>query len=275
MPTSTNVNQQELTLVQPRDEQLYSREGLDRKQIRYEFSDSINLGLTDRWIENEDHLYVDQDTLDLAAGPTGVGEGGGGGVSFLVEDGERIPTTRYARGYTINSEDVRAGNQSIAEQRDALMQLFDFEHDKRFLFGYFNGAGTWVPGLFQWLDDNIPSERVFDCENYDGDSGDNDYTGVEENLIKFDAFSSISNRLMEVNDPQWGALVGTQDALSNFNKVQEGSSDRSSYWARLNSNDSAGVGIERPLYMPNEIQFARTSANQDPMTFDLTSGNSR
>lgn len=267
MPTSTRNNQTDYQYVEPRDRQLYTREGFDRKQIRYEFANSNPLELSDRQIKNADQLYVNHETVEFSEGPTGIGEGGDAGVSFLVEQGDEFPTTRYAKGFTVDAEELEAGATDIRDQRDALLEMFDFEHDARFLTGYDRGDGTWIPGLFEWLDNNIPSERVLDCSSFT-------YDGVEENVIKFDAFNTIDNRLMSVNSPMWGAMVGSVDALNHFSKVNDGSSDRSSYWQRINVDQGSGVGVNRRLWMPDELQFDRVADGQDPFTKSLTAGNS-
>lgn len=267
MPTRTNAHQREFTKIKPRENHLYEREGFDRKGLRYEFSNSDDLSLTDFYIEDEGKLRVDQRSVDFGDGPSGLGEGGGAGVSFIVEQGERFPTNRYAYGFALNQEEVDAGANSIEQQRDALMEKLDFDHDARFFMGFERHDGNRAPGVFEWIDNNISSDRILDASTYS-------YSGVEENLIKYDAYSQISNRLMSVNDPTWGVMVGSQDALGHFNKVQEGSSDRSSYWDRINSNDNAGVGVDSLLWMPDEIQFGKSVEGQDPKSVSLVDGNS-
>lgn len=270
MPTSTTTHERELTEFRTEDRQLWERVGLDRKGIRYEFSNTDALSLVDQWIESGDELYVDHRTVENAD-PTGIGEGGGAGVSFMLEDGDRIPTTRYPLGYTTNREDVNAGNVDPQRQRDAILEMFDFGNDARFLHGHYRGDGTWKKGVFEWLDDNIPSERIFDCSLYiGGESGDvANYSGVEENLIKYDAYRQISNELMDIDNPMWGLMVGNQDALSHFNKVNEGSAGRATYWERLNGDDSAGVGVADQLPMPDELTFDRAVDEQEPTTVSL------
>lgn len=270
------ITQKDLTRFEPRDRQLWKRYGLDRENIRYEFSNSNNLGLTDHFVEYEDKLYPDANSIDFADGPTGVGEGGSTGVNFLIEDGERIPTRRDVYGFSLAREDVLAGYEDAGRQRNAMMEMFDFENDVRFISGYDQGDGQWVPGVFEWLDENIPSDRIFDCSLYKGgESGDTaDYTGVEENLIKFDAHREISNELMTVNNPSWGAMVGNQNALTHFHKMNEGSAGRASYWERLNTKDNSDdVGVDRLLWMPDEMTFARAPDGQDPYSVSLVDGN--
>lgn len=271
MPTSTTTHERNLTQFRPQERQLWERVGLDRKGIRYEFSNTDALSLEEQYIEDENKLYVDHRTVSMSDGPTGIGEGGDAGVNFLLEDGDRIPTNRYAKGFTINSEDVQAGNVDPSRQRDALMEMLDFENDVRFLRGFNQGDGQWVSGIFEKLDSAIPPERVFDCSLYKGGETEDvaDYSGVEENLIKFDAYRQISNELMDVENPRWSVMVGSQDATSHFNKVNEGSAGRASYWERLNSNDAAGVGIESMLRMPDELVFDRAVDEQEPFTASL------
>lgn len=285
MPTSTEMHERELTEFEPRERQLYNREGFDRDQVRYELANSNNIDLNSRWVETEEVMYLNHETADLPDGPTGIGEGGGAGVDFVMMDGDRFPTNRYAQGFTLNQEDLETGHRNIGRQRDKIMEMVDFYHDKNFLMGFNRLDGTWVPGVFEWLDTNIPSERVIDCSQYTSSGDNTDYktAGTQENVIKFDAYQKISNRLMSINNPTWGAMIGLQDALSHFNKraPSDGGTDpRDTYWARLNVDgrfNEDPVGIQDRIWMPPTSQFSDVpeDGSMDPLTFSLASGNSQ
>lgn len=273
--STTILNEEQLEVVEPRDRQLYTREGFDRKQIRYEFADSMELGLNDRYVRQEDVTYVNPDTTDMPHGPTGLGQTGGSGVDFIRQDGAVHPTFRFTQGFSANYEDLQADAIDLGAQRNNTLETFDWLADSMFLKGISDAAGNEVrPGVFKWLKQNIPAERTIDCENFDGDTGDEDYTGEEENVIKYDAFKEISGRIMDNSNPRWDMMIGRQDALARFNKRRKsdgGTDPRDTYWERLNSDGGVGVGVDDWKLIPDTLTFSKAPNGKDPIELDLTS----
>ncbi len=253
MPTSTTRNKKQQTVAEPLENQMWEREGFDRRGIRREFAGVQNIGLGDKYVEQDDRTIVDPRTIDMPVGPTGMGETGGSGVEMVRVDGERWPTHRWVQGFTTLAED----NDNVAEQRNAVLELFDFFADASFLTGL-GPNGEYADGMFDWLRNAIPAERTFDAEDYDGDSGDEDYSGVEENLIKYDAYSEVSGKILDNDNANWDVMVGSQSALANFNKISgsEGGISGESYWSRLNDPNAIG-GVEEMNLIPDDIAPTR------------------
>lgn len=279
MAERTRITKKDLSLLQPRERELYEREGFDRKNVRYEFSNANTLGLNDRYIEDEEVSFLNPETVEYPQGPTGLGETAGSGVDFVVQDGDMLPTYRYAMGFTELAENVEAGDWSPLEQRRHMMEMIDFFHDRNFIKGVRGRDGNVISGqegVFQWLKDAIPSERVFDCEDYDGDSGDSFdllSDGRQENLIKHHAFKTISGRIMDNNNPQWDLMIGRQEALSVFNKrtnADGGTTPRETYWERLNMANGMGVGVSDWKLIPDELRLSEAPEGKEPVTVDLT-----
>lgn len=281
MPTRTRTTKKDLSLLQPRERELYEREGFDRKAVRYEFANTNNLGLGDRYIEDEDNTFLNPDTVEYPQGPTGLGETAGSGVNFVVEDGDIMPTYRYTMGFTELTEDVEEGEFSPSEQRRHIMEMIDFFHDRNFLKGVVGRDGNVISGqegIFSWLTSNIPSERTFDCAEFADDTTDDPYPnlaaeGRQENLIKRYAFEQISGRIMDNNSPMWDLMIGRQQALAVFNQrtnADGGTAPRETYWERINAANGVGVGVRDWKLIPDTLRLSEAPEGKDPVVVDLT-----
>lgn len=278
MPTRTRTTKKDLSLLQPRERALYEREGFDRSAIRYEFANTNGLGLGDRYIEDEDLSYLNPDTVEYPQGPSGIGETGGSGVDFVVQDGDVMPTYRYNMGFTELAENVENGEFSPEEQRRHIMEMVDFFHDKNFLKGVVGRDGNVISGqegIFNWLTSNIPTERTFDASTYasGGTNEDLQSEGRQENLIKRYAFEQISGRIMDNSNPRWDLMIGRQKALAVFNQrtnADGGTAPRETYWERINSDNGLGVGIDGWRLIPNELVLSKAPEGKDPISVDLT-----
>lgn len=270
MPTSTRNKNDDTLVIEPNEAQMFSREGLDRKGIRREFASVQALALDDLYEERGDVNFADPRTLDAPYGPTGMGETGGSGMRTLKVDGERWKTFRYAAGYQIEAEDVT--NPQL--QRDAILEQFDFFADANWLKGVEDQDGTQIrQGMFNWLNANIPSSRVLDCENFDGDSGDEDYTGTPEDLFGKDMYENADFRILDPNSPKWDLMLGRKEALSNFNKRSgsEGGNPGETYWERINGDEYiAGVNNRATIPETLTLDTLPDSVNYDPVTVDLS-----
>lgn len=279
MATSTRMNKEALTQFQPRERALYEREGFDRKNVRYEFSNTNALGLNDRYIEDEEVTLLNHETSDLPQGPTEIGETAGSGVNFVVQDGEMMKTWRFTAGFTQLMENVMAGHFNASEQVRQIMEMIDFFNDKQFLTGVRDRSGGVIePGIFSWLKSNIPAERTFNCTDFTDDTTDDSYPdiqadGRQENLIKRYAFETISGRLMNPDDPKWDLMVGRQQALAVFNQrtnADGGTTPRETYWERINNSGGVGVGVRDYKLIPDQLQFSEAPEGQTPLTIDLS-----
>lgn len=276
MTSSTTFNSQELAELQPVENEMYTREGFGRKNFRYQFANAEDIGINDRYVEEEETTYVNPDTTEMPHGPTGIGEVAGGGVDFVRQEGDVHATYRFTQGFTVAEEDARAGAVSLDEQRRQISEMYDFFADGMWFNGIADQSGNQVkPGMFQWLKSAIPAERTFDCENYDGDSGDtadlvsND---TQENIIKYHAYQTQSGELLDDGD-SWGMILGRQEALANLQKVRPadgGITPRDTYWDAINAENGVGVGIQDYMLIPEQLRFTEAPNGEQPLTIDLT-----
>lgn len=276
MPTSTRNKDDDTRVVEPTENQMFEREGIDRKGIRREFANTMPISLDDLFMERDDVEFVDPRTTDMPYGPVGLGEVGGTGVETLRVDGERWRTYRYTAGYEMLAED--AGNDEVL-QRDAIMEQFDFLADANFLTGVEDQNGNQIrQGMFDWLKTNIPGDRTLDCDDFDGDTGDKDYEGKEEDILSVDAYNAADFRLLDTTEPTFDMMIGRRDALTKFNHRSKESDTRreaQSYWEILADDDDTMVGVDQRVMIPDEMQLDVLPDNVDestyePFTVDLT-----
>lgn len=248
MPVSSEVYEQQRTVAEPAENEMFERENFDRKGLRMELADPTNLAADTKYIEREDKTLPDPRTLQMPVGPTGMGEVGGGGMETIRLDGERWRTFRYAHGFQLNRED---GDMDLQRQRDYVMETFDFLYDLNFLYGM-NNVDDWN-GVFDEIRTRVPSERVFDCEDYDGDSGDKDYTDVPEDMIVGDAMKALRGEVIDINDG-WELAIGSHDALTQMQYSAGETSDRTravSFRERMQDADA----VQNFLRMPYDTQL--------------------
>lgn len=216
MPVSNELYEQQRTAAEPAENIMFERENFDRKGLRMEFADPVDLAMDTDFIEREDKTLPDPRSVDMPVGPTGMGEVGGGAMETIRLEGERWPTYRYAHGFEMNREDVNGG---VERQRDYIMETFDFMFDLNFMFGLEN-ISHW-DGMIPELRDRIPSNRVFDCDDYDNDgsgseSGNPDFSAVPEDLIVGEAMKELRGEVIDINEG-WEVAVGSHLALTQLN----------------------------------------------------------
>jgi len=214
MPVSSELYEQQRTVAEPADNEMFEREDFDRKGLRFDFADPETLDPDTKYIEREDKTLPDPRTLQMPVGPTGMGEVGGGAMETIVLDGERWQTYRYAHGFEMHRED---GTMDLERQRRYVMETFDFLYDLNFLFGM-EQTNNWN-GIFDEIRNRIPSNRVFDCEDYDGDSDGQDiqdFSDVPEDLIVGEAMKELRGEVIDINTG-WELAVGSHTALTQMN----------------------------------------------------------
>lgn len=272
---TTTTTKQGQTIVEPREDQMRERLGFDRRGLRREMFGLQGLDLTDKYIEQEDRTRIDPRTVDMPFGPSEMGETAGTGIELYEEEGDAFQTYRFAHGFTMLQEDLDAagdGSTSVADQRDEIMEIFDFYADKLAMAGLSDNQGnTLKKGVLQYMQDNVPSARTFNLEDYDNDAGDEDETDNPENVLFHHAFEQVSGNILTQNDLNWDVMVCTQPAYANFNQIQDTSSGaaRSTYWQRLNSEDTIG-GVDDVLIVPKQMEYPTPDADKPPITVDLT-----
>lgn len=264
MPVSSEVVEEQRTIAQPAENAMFEREDFDRKGLRFDFVDPSDLSPDSDWIEREDKTIPDPRTLTMPVGPTGMGEVGGGAMETIRLEGERWPTYRYAHGFEAHRE---GGSVDLQRQRNYIMETLDFLFDLNFMFGM-AGVTHW-DGVFSHLRSNVPADRTFDCELYDGDSGDtNDYSDVPEDLIVGEAMKALRGEIVDIN-AGWDLAVGSHEALTQLNfsagettDIQRGPSFRQ----RMQDADA----VQNFLRMPyqTQIDYLPDDADADIPSFE-------
>lgn len=245
-PTSTGRNKRQQSVAEPRENQMWTREGFDRAALRYEFTgnQAQAISLSDKYVQQDDQTFVDPRSIDMPVGPTAMGDVDGQGVEMFDIEGQRWPTFRWTQGFEVLQED----DPDVSEQRNAVMELFDFFSDIAFLTGI-GPDGQYREGMFSWLRDAIPAEREIDCAEYEDDTRMQENP---ENIIKNLAFGQIDGRFMGTDNANWDTMVGSQSALATFNQVsgEDGGVSGDTYWERL-SHETAMGGVSDYNMLPN------------------------
>jgi len=195
MPVSTKLKEEAQKLAIPReDDEMFVREDFDQKRLRYEFAGVSDIAIDQETIKTEDIEVMDPASLEMPVGPAGAYDdhGTAGGMETIMVDGQEWDTFVYNHGFTWHPDMDEP--ESVERQRTAIEELFHFLGDINLFMGMDpdNDGVNEYQGMFEFLRDSIPSKRVFDCENYDGDSGDTaDYSGVPEDLIRGEVIEAV------------------------------------------------------------------------------------
>jgi len=249
MTTSTPQNKRQQSLAEPLENQMFEREGFDRRGIRREFAGVQALSLDDKHVQQDDQTFVDPRTIDMPVGPTAMGDVEGQGVRMLDIEGDRWPSFRWTQGF----EQLKEDSGDVEDQRNAVLELLDFFADTAFLTGI-GPDSQYRDGMFDWLRNSIPSERTFDLSN----TGNYD-TDRPENVIHKDAMEQVDGRLMDLETANWDVMVGSQTSLAQFNQVRDSSSGiiGNTYFDALMDEDNAMGGINDWSLVPEDIAPAK------------------
>lgn len=281
MPVSTTNKEEAQKLALPReDEEMFVREDFDQKRLRYEFAGVQDIALDQETIKTEDMEVLDPETLEMPVGPAGAFDdfGSTGGMETIMVDGIEWDTFIYNNGFRWHPDldDV----DSVERQRTAIEEMFHFLGDINFFLGMdVDGDGTnEYYGMFEWLRDSIPSERVFDCDNFDGDSGDEDYTATPEDMIRGDVFQAVAEDftgdVLDMNDG-FDLMIGSKSAINQFKGYSVGSTDDQqrgpTFWERLTDADTVNASFTMPYKLqPNYLpDGAEDDIPADYLRFDL------
>lgn len=255
MPTVSRLNQEEnLEVAQPDEDIMFEPEGRDRRGLRYEFTDVNRIDAGDRYVTKGDAPFISAES-DLPFADSGIGESVGN-VDVVIEEGDPRELFRATHGFTIDEEDEQVDANWVAENRDAVLELFDLQADAHFLNGVDDGAsGSELrKGVLQWLDDN--STAVVDADSYDVTTDLND---VPANIIAREAFAETTGEY--VRDGNWNAAISNHQTWSYWNQIgNNDGSGQQSQWDSLDS-DREGVGVGRQVGLP-EYMSVRTAPSQ-------------
>lgn len=283
MPVSTQLKQEEQKLALPQDDyEMFSRENFDQKQIRFEFAAPQDIAIDQEDIKTQDETVIDPRTMELPVGPAGAYDdfGSGGGMEEVVVDGDEWSTFVYNHGFSWHPDmdDV----DTVARQRRHVEELFQYLYDLNFMLGLdADNDGSVSPGpnspdqygMIDWLRNNISADRTFDCEDYDGDSGEEDYTDTPEDLLRGDAMKALRGRVLDINSG-WDLMVGSHDAIMNFMGYSTGATTDQergpTFMERLRTSDTVQEAFTLPYTMqPDYLPRDARSELPDIMAFDL------
>lgn len=268
--TSSVLTKEQMTLVKPDEGLMVNRDeegirGFDREAIRYEIAPVETLEAGMKYVEEGQATFLDAET-DMPVGPTGIGESMGNVELVRVQGGtQAIP--RYTHGFSVDVEDEEVETSFVNEMRNGIMTLFDLKADYAFLQGLDRADGTEVfPGVFEWLDNNIPADNVIDCSTYDPSAGD--LQGVPANVITEVAYGEVSGNYVTET---WDLAIAKHPVWSKWN--QYGTFDGAvvqSQWDLVDaSQNEAAIGVNRRILLPEDIGIPTAPSQDETLTFPL------
>lgn len=259
MTTSTVLNKEQQTLLKPDEDLMFDREGFDRPSIRQEFAPVQEIDPSTRYVEQGNAYFISPDS-DNPIGPTATGESFGN-IELVKASGGVIEIPRYTHGFTVDTEDEEVDTTWLTDARDGIMELFDIQADYAFLQGLVDEQGNDVfKGVFEWLDDEMPSANKIDCDNFDLSAGD--LQGVPANIITKEAYGNVTGEYVET---QWDLAVAKHSVWADWNSY--GTFDGAmveSQWdlVQADRNDAA-VGVNRRILIPESIGLRGPSDGGD------------
>jgi hypothetical protein len=276
MPVSTQQKEEEQKLAIPQEEyEMFSRENFDQKNLRYEFAAPSDIAIDQEDIKTMDETVIDPRTMEMPVGPAGAYDdfGSGGGIEEIVVDGEEWETFVYNHGFSWHPDmdDV----ESLGRQRRNVEEMFHYLFDLNFFLGVDsdNDGTAEIPGMIDWMRSNIPSTRTFDAEDFDGDTGDKDYTDVPEDLLRGEAMKAVRGRVLDINGG-WDLMIGSHDAITNFMGYSAGATTDQrrgpTFMERLEDSDTVQDSFTLPYTMqPDYLPKSARDDLPDVMSFDL------
>ena len=252
-------------LVQPDEDLMFDREGFDRTGLRHELAPATSIEPGTKWVEQGQAVYVHPDS-DMPGGPTVEGESFGN-IELVREVGTSIQIPRYTNGFVLEEEDQDVNEMAafVSDMRDGIMELFDLRADVAFLKGLSDAAGNQVfPGVFEWLQDNMDSDNIINCADYDLDAGD--LQGIPANVILREAYSQVSG---EYVTNTWDVAVARHSVWALWNEVGRADYNQNRSQWNLIQDDGDGVGVQRSLLYPERTGLRAPSSMDAKLQFDL------
>lgn len=269
MATTSFLTEQEFTeQVAPDEDVMLEREGRDRRGLRREMAEVVEMEAGTRKVEEGDGMYVAPES-DMPTGTTGVGEVLGN-VDIQRYIGDEVPIPRMTHGMTVDAEDLELDRATEKVQRgqDAVMEMFDIQADLQFLLGITNENGGVVEkGVFEWLDDNIPSDNVINAGNYTSSYAID--SGQPSNIIQRVAYEQTEGIYA---DDGWdfAAYPHNVRALWNTIDANSGASLKSQFMDL--GDDARGVGqsvVGGEFLIPRQTGLRTAPDQPDTLKFDI------
>jgi hypothetical protein len=263
MPVSTKLKEEAQKLAIPReDDEMFVREDFDQKRLRYEFAGVDNIAIDQETIKTEDIEVMDPSTLEMPVGPAGAFDDHGttGGMETIMVDGQEWDTFVYNHGFTWHPDmDVL---EEVERQRTAVEEMFHFLGDISFFLGMDpdNDGTNEYKGMFEYLRDSIPSNRVFDCEDYDGDgtgASTPDYSDVPEDLIRGEVIEAVyedfGGSALDA-DSGFDLAIGSPTAIQQLEGYSVGATDDQQRGPTFMERLEAADTIQDAFKFPYKLQ---------------------
>ena len=256
--------------VEPDEDVMLMREGRDRRGLRREVAPLTEMERGTRKIEEGDGVYVHPQS-DMPEGTTGVGEVLGN-VDIVRYTGDEVLIPRMTHGMTVDAEDLEIGqaNEKVNRAQDALMEMFDIQADLQFLLGITDEEGNQVqPGVFEWLDNNIPSGNVIDASNYTTDYALSN-GGQPSNIVQRVAYEKTSGIYA---DDAWDFAMYPHNVRALWNTIDDNSGATIKSQIMDLGDDAANVGqsiVGGEFLIPSQTGLRTAPDASDSLQFDIT-----
>lgn len=239
MATTSFHNEDDFTeVVAPDEDLMLERKGRDRRGLRREIAPLSEIERGTRKIEEGDGTYVSHES-SMPEDHTGVGEVLGN-VDIVRYIGDDVTIPRMTHGMTVDVEDLEMGNSNEKVQRaqDTVMEMFDIQADLQFMNGSYDEEGNKVEdGVFEWLDNNIPSDNVIDATNYTSEYSVSN--GQPSNIIQRVAYQKTQGIYA---DDGWDMVLWKHPVAALWNTIDDNSGAAfQSQWMDMGA-DAANVG---------------------------------
>lgn len=267
MATTSFLTEEAQTLLAPDEDVMLERKGRDRRGIRRELAGTTEMARGTRYVEEGEGVYASPET-DMPTPETSVGEVLGN-VDIVRYVGDQVRVPRMAHSMTLDAEDLEidGAQEKVSRSRDVLFETFDIQADLQFLKGVADEQGNAVqPGLFDWLDSNIPSDNVLDASTYDVSA---DLNGVPANIVVQEAYSGTSGEYVE---DAWDYVMWDHGVRANWNQIDNNSGVRQASQFLDLGSDAQGVGnslVNDAVLIPDQMGLPTAPDADDTLRFDI------
>jgi hypothetical protein len=270
MATTSFHNEDDFTTqVAPDEDVMLERRGRDRRGLRREIAPLTEMERGTRKVEEGDGVYVDSNS-DFPEGTTGVGEVLGN-VDIVRYLGDEVMIPRMTHGMTVDAEDLELGNASekVNRAQDALMEMFDIQADLQFLLGITDEQGNEVqPGVFDWLDDNIPSSNIINAGSYTSNYSISN--GQPSNIVQRVAYETTDGVYA---DDSWDFAMYPHNVRALWNTIDSNSGATIKSQFMDLGDDAQGVGssiVGGEFLIPSKTGLRTAPDAADTLQFDIT-----
>lgn len=268
--TSSVLTEEQLTLVKPDEGVMIARDqdgirGFDRDALRQEFAPVRSLDAGTEYVEEGQATFLSTDS-DMPTGPAGIGESLGN-VELVREVGGMQEIPKYVHGFSIDVEDREVDDSFISSMRDGILRLFDLQADVAFFQGLDRADGTAVfDGVFEWLESEMPSGNIINCNDYDPSAGD--LQGVPANIVTEIAYGEITGNYV---DGTWDLAVAKHGVWSKWNQygTYDGAMVQSQWDLVAADQNEADVGVQRRIRLPEDMGLPSAPSESGSLTFSL------